>query len=312
MKSRAPVKEIKRKPLITNRKSKLRQAHNDVNSIIRRRIAKIQGLPPLIGRLFDLFWTIVTGEFLSEVYAVKKKIRESVFSHCVMYRGKQLPLLSIVIPTLNEVDWLRHCLLSLRHGGYPNYEVIVVDGFSTDGTADIAQQMGAKVVFSRSRSMSRLIQFGCLIAQGDIILKTDADTIFPRGILYAIAEVFAETPTAQIYNAGHLYYDAGLLTNLIAHYYDKYWRKPWKTSGHFIAFRKSALQLIHFREEMDGYEDFKFGDDAYQTFGSEGILYDPNIFVLISSRGIKKYGLIKHILGRSSSYKAAASRRFGY
>jgi len=285
-----------------------RKACDGVNAVINRKIEEIQELSPLVGRSLDLFWTIITGRFFSEVRAVKKKLREVVSCyHGVKYHEEPLPLLSIVIPTLNEVGWLDRCLRSLCNGGYPNYEVIIVDGFSTDGTVAMAKQMGAKVFFSRRRSMSYLIHRGCLYAQGDIILKTDADTIFPSGILYTIAKVFTENPNLQVYHVGHTYYDAGLLVNLIAHYYDKYWRKPWKTSGHFIAFRRSTLQFIHFHEEMDGYEDFEFGNDAYKTFGSEGIWYDPDTSVSISARGIKKYSLLRHILGKRGSYKAGGS-----
>lgn len=269
---------------------------------------KIRDLIPLLGRLLDVLWTVATGKFFLELCTVRRRMHEAFFStnasERVSYRGN-FPQVSVVIPTLNEADYLRNCLFSIRHGGYPNCEIIVVDGLSTDGTVDIARKMGARIIFSKSRSMSRLIHLGCLAARGEIILKTDADTIFPTQTLYSVARAFTDFPNVQIYNIGHFYYDSGFLPNLIAHYYDKYWRKPWNTSGHFIAFRRNVLQLIHFRKEYDGYEDFAYGNDVFRAFGRNSILYDPNAYVLISARSIKKHGLLKHILKGGSSFKAA-------
>ena len=288
--------------MIHSKKSKYEQACGSINMIVALRIAKIQDTLPLMGRLIDLSWSIITGDFFSQVRSVKAKMQESVFFDHKTNHGKNPPLISVVIPTLNEVNWLNNCLLSLSYGRYPNYEIIIVDGFSTDGTVDLAKKMGAKIVFSRSKSMSQLIHLGCRKARGNIILKTDADTIFPPKILPTIAEVFTRNPDVQVCNVGHVYYDSGLLVNLFAHYYDERWRKSWNTSGHFIAFRKSALQLISFRAHAG--EDYMFGYDAFKTFGPQGVWYDPNIFVLVSSRAIKKYGLIRHTLGRSRSYKS--------
>ena len=56
---------------------------------------------------------------------------------------------SIIIPTKNNVDILEKCLGSVKNLDYPKdkYEVIVVDGHSTDNTVEIAQKYGCKIVY---------------------------------------------------------------------------------------------------------------------------------------------------------------------
>jgi len=59
-------------------------------------------------------------------------------------------LISVVIPTLNEEENIGKVInevkSELERYGY-KYEIIVVDGYSTDGTVEIAKKHGAKVIF---------------------------------------------------------------------------------------------------------------------------------------------------------------------
>jgi glycogen synthase len=53
---------------------------------------------------------------------------------------EKLPTVSVIIPTYNRKDMLRDTLNSLAQQTYPNFEVIVVDDGSTDGTAEIVEE----------------------------------------------------------------------------------------------------------------------------------------------------------------------------
>ncbi len=53
---------------------------------------------------------------------------------------ERLPKISIVIPSYNQARFLAGALDSLATQNYPNLEVIVVDGASTDGTVDLLKQ----------------------------------------------------------------------------------------------------------------------------------------------------------------------------
>ncbi|MGC9010609.1 MAG: glycosyltransferase family 2 protein [Candidatus Micrarchaeia archaeon] len=86
-------------------------------------------------------------------------------------------LISIVIPTLNEEGnigtVIKEVKKELEDYGY-KYEIIVVDGHSTDKTAEIAKSLGAKVLYD-SIGKGSALRRGMEKARGDIIVSMDAD-----------------------------------------------------------------------------------------------------------------------------------------
>ncbi len=86
---------------------------------------------------------------------------------------------SVIIPAYNEEKLLADCLDSLKTataGIESQTELIVVDNASTDKTAEIARQNGAKVVFEPHRQIARARNAGADKAQGRYLFFIDADT----------------------------------------------------------------------------------------------------------------------------------------
>jgi len=86
-------------------------------------------------------------------------------------------LISVVIPTLNEEENIGKVIdevkSELDRYGY-KYEIIVVDGYSTDGTVEIAKKHGAKVIFD-SIGKGSALRKGMEYAKGSILVSMDAD-----------------------------------------------------------------------------------------------------------------------------------------
>jgi CheY-like chemotaxis protein len=84
------------------------------------------------------------------------------------------PVVSVVIPTLNEADCLPHVLP--RIPGWIN-EVILVDGGSTDGTVAVARKIlpDIRVVMQKKRGKGDALRCGFDAARGDIVVMLDAD-----------------------------------------------------------------------------------------------------------------------------------------
>jgi glycosyltransferase involved in cell wall biosynthesis len=85
-----------------------------------------------------------------------------------------LPLVSFVIPTLNEAYNLPSVLPRIPNWAY---EVIVVDGHSTDNTVEVARQLrpDVKILTESRRGKGAALQAGFRAAGGDIIIMLDAD-----------------------------------------------------------------------------------------------------------------------------------------
>jgi len=83
-------------------------------------------------------------------------------------------MLSIIIPTLNEEEYLPLLLKEIKKQKFTDYEIIVADAGSTDQTVAIAQEFGCRVV-KGGATVAESRNAGGQAARGDLLLFTDAD-----------------------------------------------------------------------------------------------------------------------------------------
>jgi glycosyltransferase involved in cell wall biosynthesis len=86
-----------------------------------------------------------------------------------------MPKLSIIIPCKNEEEQLPKLLASIKRQTFTDYEIIVADAHSTDGTREVAESFGARVVEGGMPGPGR--NAGALQAQGAYLLFLDADVV---------------------------------------------------------------------------------------------------------------------------------------
>jgi rSAM/selenodomain-associated transferase 2 len=93
-------------------------------------------------------------------------------------------VISVVIPTFNEAQELPGCLAALRDQAA--HQLIVADGGSTDGTAQLAVAGGAVLVPCDARQRAAQMNLGARRADGDVLVFLHADTRLPEGALAAV------------------------------------------------------------------------------------------------------------------------------
>ena len=97
-------------------------------------------------------------------------------------------MISVVIPALNEERALPETLAQLfSQAG--DYEVIVVDGGSTDGTRGIAEGYGDVQILQAPKGRASQMNAGAARARGEWLLFLHADTLLPERGLARIAEL---------------------------------------------------------------------------------------------------------------------------
>jgi GT2 family glycosyltransferase len=87
------------------------------------------------------------------------------------------PFVSIVVGIRNEEQYIEECIQSLLEQDYPNdkYEIIIVDGMSTDHSQDIVKQYPVKLLLNEKINVAAARNLGVKEAKRDFVAFTDGD-----------------------------------------------------------------------------------------------------------------------------------------
>lgn len=122
------------------------------------------------------------------------------------------PNISVIIPTYNEENSIKNTLIAIQKQQCNlNYEIIVVDGQSTDNTVPIAKNY-AKVYISPHKGKAFQLNYAISKTSGELIVFLDADTIIPPDFLYKIFKIFKTHKNLYACSARVNYYDGKVIS----------------------------------------------------------------------------------------------------
>ncbi len=110
------------------------------------------------------------------------------------------PRISIVIPSYNQAQFLEATLLSVIRQDYPDKEIIVIDGGSTDGSFKILERYASHLhywVSERDQGQSHALNKGFSRTSGNLLTWLNSDDIFLAGALRAVAERYTARPSLR-------------------------------------------------------------------------------------------------------------------
>ena len=113
----------------------------------------------------------------------------------------QYPKITIVTPVYNNVKYIKNCIVSVLTQNYPNLEYIVIDGASTDGTAEIIEKYKDKLAYcvsEKDRGQTHALNKGFEKATGDILAWLNADEEYLPGTLIKVGKAFQGQPDLDI------------------------------------------------------------------------------------------------------------------
>jgi succinoglycan biosynthesis protein ExoA len=243
---------------------------------------------------------------------------ESAVKESASGPATSLPLVSVIVPMRNEERFIGGCLRSLAAQDYPGnrFEVLVVDGDSTDGSRKVAEEVARETGLAwRVLSNPRLstpcgLNVGIAQARGEVIARVDAhaqaEPSFLSESVAALRESGADVVGGPIRSAG-----GGLAGGAIALAMSspfgignasfRYSREEQFTDTvPFPAYRRSVFERIGtFAEDMEWGED----DEFHYRLGDAGgrILLTPRIAstyftrssLLSAARQYFRYGRVK-------------------
>jgi len=197
--------------------------------------------------------------------------------------------ISIIIPVLNEAANLPATLVNTQMG--VNVEVIVVDGGSQDGTSQLAQSLGVKVLSSPGGRACQM-NAGAKAATGSILLFLHADTLLPIGFDTLVRKALFAANTAA--GAFKLQIDASLLgVRLVESGVN--WRSRWLQMpyGDQAIFLKT--EVFH---DIGGFPQLPIMEDfeLIRRLKRQGRIVIVPVPVLTSGRRWQKLGVLKTTL----------------
>lgn len=117
--------------------------------------------------------------------------------------GARWPRISILMPSLNQARFIEQAIVSVLEQGYPDTELIIIDGGSTDGTAEIIRRYAGKVaswVSEPDAGMSAALNKGFRQATGDLIGWQNTDDFYGSGSFQACAGAAVAAPGDDLFH----------------------------------------------------------------------------------------------------------------
>lgn len=212
------------------------------------------------------------------------------------------PFFSIIVPTLNEEKYLPALLSDLAKQNFPDFEVIVVDGESTDNTLPSARafrgQIDLRTYISKKKNAGAQRNLGGFKAVGKWVIFMDADNRLPtyylEGIKYQLAkqkrtDVFTTLleviePEAKFKAIEQALNFALIVIRLLD--------KPG-AYGALIGCKKSVLNSVQFDESLTFSEDGQFVNSCHQAGFHFSLFREPRY--IYSMRRFKTEGTLKSL-----------------
>lgn len=132
--------------------------------------------------------------------------------------------ISVIVPSYNEKSVLEECIESLGEQTYPDFEIIVVDDGSTDGTLGILENLAKtlpsfKYVHQPHRGAGSARNLGAKQAKGEILVFVDADMTFDKSFLESLVHPIVSKESRGTFSKEE-----------IVENWDNVWAKCWSAN----------------------------------------------------------------------------------
>jgi glycosyltransferase involved in cell wall biosynthesis len=208
--------------------------------------------------------------------------------------------ISVIIPTLNEEEYLENCLKNLESDLKGKlHEIIIVDGNSTDRTLEVAKTYKTHIIRGKN-PIGAARQAGLKAAKADIVAFIDADSVPEKGWSSAAINALSKPGAVMAFGpAGIL--DKMLLKSFVESFYNIpvflfYQLGFYNIAGYNMIIKKdAALRAGGFNPKFSVLEDVDF---AMRMKKQGKVVYNRRIFVRTSLRRFNSLsGILSYFTG---------------
>jgi biofilm PGA synthesis N-glycosyltransferase PgaC len=170
---------------------------------------------------------------------------------------KNLPMVSIILPVFNEEKLIKTKIRNMLELNYPKelFEIIIIDGNSSDGTVDIVSEFrrdGVQLIEQETRDGNTgAVKMGVSLSKGDIIVMSDAEALFDLDSIRFMVGIFEDPLIGAVSGRQVLINPTSNLVTKMEMTYGSFFEKMAKaescmystlhTKGELVAFRKNVF-----------------------------------------------------------------------
>jgi glycosyltransferase involved in cell wall biosynthesis len=185
--------------------------------------------------------------------------------------GTTLPRVSIVVPSFNQGRFIEETIRSILLQGYPDLELLVIDGGSRDETVEILQRYDAHIdywVSEPDRGQTHAINKGLERATGEIFTYLNSDDLLHPGAIDRVVETFLREPEVAVVHGECLYVDEegreryrqrGRVDGFVDYLriWERFSASDYITQPEAFCRRDAIVAVGGFREELQSVMDFE-------------------------------------------------------
>ncbi len=185
-----------------------------------------------------------------------------------------VPKVSVIVRSYQEARFIRRLFIGLQSQTFRDFEIILVDSGSTDGTIEIAESFGARIlrIAKAEFSFGRSLNIGCAAAKGAILVFASAH-VYPTQtdwLEYLVAP-FSDPAVSIVYGRQR----GNEITRFSEHRVFEQWypNQSIQNQSHSFcnnancAVRRDAWQSVRYDEILAGLEDLAFAKDIRRRGG---------------------------------------------
>lgn len=208
-------------------------------------------------------------------------------------------MISVIAPNLNEEKHLPTFLNSLLHQTFTDFELVLVDGGSTNGSYTILSRyygifqrrnIRFTIIKDTTRNFGYIRNLGAKHAQGDIMLHCNTDNYLEPKLLEKLEAIFRDRPETLAV-AGRVYPLGTSLTAHLGYQIFDFLRfiftcapmpvKKYRPSGNFLSIRSKIFRRIGGHPEVRANEDGLLGQklDAYAARNHKAVVFSLKLYV---------------------------------